>query len=212
MDTIVFIGGMGSNRPQVEAVGDELSAYYDQPVQVFSFRDALQNTDKIKELTRGAHVITHAAGMLLLAGMRPREVVAIAPPTPTSPSTLLLRSIPKTMYLFKQSQKDSNRRKKVSDYHKFAALEHGRYPHYNIAKLSMIGKFDAFKAATALAKNGAAITLAFMQDDLLFFNIARSYFGNEMQERGIQVRIDVPGEHDEFLLYPVEVLKSLTLK
>ena len=211
MDTIIFIGGIGSNRPQVEAVGQELSDYYGQPVQVFSFRDAWQNKEKIRELTHGAHVITHSAGMLTLIGMKPREVVAIAPPIPTPPSRLLWRSVPKTIQLMQRSRINADRRQKVRQYHKYATWEHSRHPEYNLGYLAKVGAFDAFRVSRQLSKQGAAVTLAFMKDDLLFFDIARFYFVSEMSEQGIDVRLDIPGEHDEFLLYPVQLLKALTI-
>jgi len=209
MDTIVFIGGIGSNRSQVEAVGQELSDYYNQPVQVFSFRDAWQNREKIKELTEDAHVITHSAGMVALAGTNPKEVIAIAPPIPVQPSTLIWRSVPKTIQLVRRARDDEVRRQKVRNYHKHATIEHSRYPQYNLGYLARVGNFDAFKAGQEMAKNGTAVTLAFMRDDLLFFNTARFYFVNEMNEQGIDVRMDIPGEHDEFLLYPTAILRVL---
>lgn len=210
MDTIVFIGGIGSNRSQVEAVGQELSDYYSQPVQVFSFRDAWQNREKIRELTQGAHVITHSAGMATLGGTNPKEIVAIAPPIPTQPSALIWRSVPKTIQLVKRSRDNELRRQKVREYHKYATIEHSRYPHYNLGYLSRVGRFDPFKAGQKMARGGTAVTLAFMQDDLLFFNTARFYFVNEMNEHGIDVRLDIPGEHDEFLLYPISVIEKLS--
>jgi hypothetical protein len=210
METIVFIGGIGSNRSQVEAVGQELSDYYSQPVQVFSFRDAWQNRKKVKDLTQGAHVITHSAGMATLGDANPKEIVAIAPPIPTQPSTLIWRSVPKTIQLVRHSRDNNVRRQKVREYHRRAMIEHSRYPQYNLGYLARVGRFDAFKAGQKMASNGTAVTLAFMQDDLLFFNTARFYFVNEMSEHGIDVRLDIPGEHDEFLLYPISVIERLS--
>ena len=110
----------------------------------------------------------------------------------------------------RRSRTDSDRRQRVRAYHKHATWEHSRYPEYNLGYLTKVGAFDAFKVSRDLAKQGAAVTLAFMKDDLLFFDIARFYFVNEMSEHGIAVCLDIPGEHDEFLFYPVQLLKTLT--
>ncbi|HTJ72997.1 MAG TPA: hypothetical protein VL481_00205, partial [Verrucomicrobiae bacterium] len=60
----VIVGGFASGSKQVEKVARSLAAYHDDDFEGISFREAMTDRDKLDRMTRGAHVVTHSAGMV----------------------------------------------------------------------------------------------------------------------------------------------------
>jgi hypothetical protein len=209
MDKILYIGGVGSDTHLVKNVSDALSTYFKTNVVGFSFSEATQNRAQIARIAPDALVITHSAGMVLLKDSTPREVLAIAPPMPSVPSMLVWRSFPKTMALLASGREARDRPRKLLSYHVHSAIEHIRRPYGNSMYLKEISFFDAAKSAVELTKMGAKVTLGFMENDRLFPYSAGHPHIELAKNEGVEVLDTVLGHHDEFILYPLEVLAQL---
>lgn len=206
MERIVLIGGVGSNRHLMKSVGKEMETFFSQPVEAFSFREIQQLIDvERKKLLDGAFVLTHSAGVIPLIGTKPKQFIAIAPPVPTHPLRLTLRSVPKTLNLLKSSRADSSRSQRVREFHRYALPEHIRFPRYNGIRVRTIGSFDVFEFANSMAEQGVAATIGLMEKEDLF-----SY-----GRLGVALHSDVtvyeklPGAHDDFVLDPTPILRTL---
>src|SRR5688500_17370193 len=92
MAHIVVIGGFASSRSHLERVTTNLSEYWNEEITGVSFRKGMEDGVKLEQLVRKAKVFTHSAGILALKNTAPSEIVAIAPPLPTRPHTLLARA------------------------------------------------------------------------------------------------------------------------
>src|SRR4051812_31762759 len=99
MAQILFIGGLGSNRSQVDLVSDMLASHYDQPVTGIPFSVAQKNLAHVARLARDSILITHSAGLLVCEDMTPKEIIAIAPPVPSEMPVIAWRTITKTIAL-----------------------------------------------------------------------------------------------------------------
>ena len=206
MEKIVYIGGVGSSHRQVDDVARVLTTKYNRNVVGLSFSEAQRQRAYVARLVPDSLVITHSAGLILLRDMTPKEVIAIAPPMPTPSFVLFIRSLPKTLALIRSASESRDRWRKVIDYHLQSFGEHLSRPHLNSFKVRLIGMFDSATTAVALQNTGAKVTLVFMENDVLFpdaslhphIDLAKSY--------GVTVYDNVLGHHDEFVLYPIEVL------
>ncbi len=205
----MYIGGVGSDAHLVKNVSDALGMHFKTNVIGFSFSEASQNRAKIARLAPGALVITHSAGMMLLKDSTPREVLAIAPPMPSIPSMLVWRSFPKTITLLASGREARDRPRKVLSYHAHSVLEHIRRPQSNGMYLKEISLFDAAKSAVELTKAGAKVAIGLMENDRLFPHSAGHPHMELAKNEGVQVLDTVLGHHDEFVLYPLEVLAQL---
>ena len=205
MERIIVIGGVGSNRHLMETVGKEIEAFFNQPVEAFSFREMQQLIDAERtELLKDAFAITHSAGVLSLVGTKPKRFAAIAPPVPTHPVRLMLRSAPKTLNLIKTSRLDSNRSRRVREFHRYALPEHMRFPKYNGIRVRTIGGFDVFEFADSMASQGVSATIGLMEKEDLF-----RYEQLAAVHPDVIINKKLPGVHDDFVLDPISVLRAL---
>lgn len=209
MDKIIYIGGVGSHDRQVDAISRELASHYKQDVIGLSLRTARQEPVKVARLIQGNLVLTHSAGMTMLGDTSPKEVIAVAPPLPTPAYELIVRSFFKTVELYKSRRESHERRQKIRDYHNGSIIEHATRPQHNIGHLPRIIGFDAAHQAVTLVTRGAKVTLGFMENDILYPHSSEYHNVMTAKQHGVVVHDNLLGHHDEFVLYPVDVLAQL---
>lgn len=209
MDKILYIGGMASNSYQVKVVSDELERHYGLNVVGMSFREAQKDLALVARLAAESLVITHSAGMMLLKHVTPLELIAIAPPMPLSISRLIMSNIPRTSALLKSYKGLPERRHKILRYNRGATVEHLTHPRYNAGQVKRLSVFDAAKEAVAMTTNGAKVTLCLMDTEHVFVDTPSHPHIDMAKEHGVIVHQNVDGHHDEFLLYPLEVLAKI---
>ena len=209
MDKILYIGGMASNSYQIKVVSDELERHYGLNVVGMSFREAQKDLALVARLAAESLVITHSAGMILLKHITPLELIAIAPPMPLSVSRLILSNMPRTSALLKSYKGQPERRQKILRYNRGAMAEHIAHPRYNAGQVKKLSTFDTAKEAVAMTTNGAKVTLCLMDAEYVFTDTASHPHIDLAKEHGVIVHENVPGQHDEFLLYPLEVLANI---
>jgi hypothetical protein len=209
MDKIVYIGGIGSDTRQVEQIARALSAQFKKNVVAFSFSKARKETAKIARLVPDCLVITHAAGLMLLKNTTPKEVIAIAPPMPTLPSLLLWRGILKVIALFGSSNESHERRRKVLLRQLYAAGEYVARPQHSSALLRDISAFNSARLAVEIINGGGKVTIGLMENDIIFPELSQHPHIEVAKECGVTVCDNILGHHDEFTLYPIEVMAQL---
>jgi hypothetical protein len=209
MRKVLYLGGVGSDSHLVDSVARELAVQFKLNAVGMSFSETYKNRAYVARLVQDSLVITHSAGMMLLKSMSPREVIAIAPPMPVVPSLLLWRSFPKTIALVRSGGESVGRPRKLLDYHLHSLKEHIVQPHLNSMQLSEVGAFDAACLAVEMVKSGSKVTLGFMENDRLFPEAARHPHLEIAKRQGVQIYDNIIGHHDEFILYPIEVLAQL---
>ena len=211
MKKILYIGGVGSDSHTVGVVVRALEAAFDASVIGMAFSEAHRNMARVARLVPECTVITHSAGMVLLKDMAPKELIAIAPPMPTLPSLILLRSFPKTVALIRSGRESIDRPLKVMFYHLHSVLEHILRPFSNSMLLKEISVFDAAQRAVEFQRCGTKVTLAFMENDRLFPDSLVHPHIEVAREYGVEIKEMILGHHDELVLYPLEVLVQLGL-
>jgi hypothetical protein len=209
MKKILYIGGVGSDSHMADGVARVLESKFSANVIAMGFGDAYANKAKIARLAPECTVITHSAGMLLLKDIAPKEVIAIAPPMPTPPSLILLRSFPKTFALLTSGRESNGRPRKVASYHLHSFKAHLLKPASNSLLLRSISTFDAARCAVELQRCGVKVTLGFMENDRLFPDSHLHPHIEVAKKQGVKVSDVVLGHHDEFVLYPLEVLAQM---
>lgn len=211
MKKILYIGGVGSDSHSVGVVVRALEALFDASVIGMAFSEAHRNKARVARLVPDCTVITHSAGMVLLKDMAPKELIAIAPPMPTLPSLMLLRSFPKTLALIKSGRESVDRPVRVALYHLHSLIEHLLRPFSNSMLLKEISLFNAAQRAVEFQRCGAKVTLAFMENDRLFPDSCSHPHVDVAREHGVTIKDVILGHHDELVLYPQEVLVQLGL-
>jgi hypothetical protein len=209
MNKILYIGGVASNPRQIDSVVQVLSSHYGTGVKGMTFSEAQKDRALVARLANDCLVITHAAGILMLQSCTPKEVIAIAPPMPVSMPVLLVRNIPNSIALIRSARESHERRQKVVQHFLSTFAEHVIRPQYNSAQLRQISKFNVAEAAVTMVTNGTKVTLGFMQDELLFLRSALHPHIDVAKEYGVVVHEKIIGHHDEFLLFPLDVLAQL---
>lgn len=209
MKKILYIGGVGSDSHTVDGIARLLEARLNANVIAMSFSKAYANKARVARLAPECTVITHSAGMLLLKDTAPKEVIAIAPPMPTPSSLILLRSFHKTIALLTSGRESIGRPRKVASYHIHSFKEHVFRPTFNSVLLRSISMFDAARCAVELQRCGAKVTLGFMENDRLFPDSHLHPHIEVAKKQGVKVSDIVLGHHDEFVLYPLEVLAQM---
>jgi hypothetical protein len=209
MDKILYIGGVASNSYQINSISRELSDHYGLNVIGLSFSEAQKDQALVARLAAECLVITHAAGMLMLKYVTPKELIAVAPPMPVSALRLIQRNIPKTLALNKSHEKLPERREKIRQYNLHAFREHLARPLYNVLQIGKVGAFNAAQEAVTMVTNGSKVTLCFMDNELVFRNSADHHHVGIAKEQGVIIHESISGHHDEFLLYPLDVLRQI---
>lgn len=209
MRKIIYIGGVGSDAYIVNRIAAILTTHFGTNVAGFSFREAYRQGALIAQLATDGLIITHSAGMTLLQHMAPKEVIAIAPPMPVPPAALVFRSASKTLALLRSGKQSSDRPARIRVYHSHALKEHLLWPQYNSLQVGRISTFNAAQTAVEMTKCGSKVTLAFMEHDAFYPDAAHHPHINLAKDNGVVIRDSIIGHHDEFVLYPVQVLTQI---
>lgn len=209
MNKILYIGGVASNPRQIDSVVQVLSSHYGTGVMGMSFSEAQKDRALVARLANDCLVITHSAGVLMLRSCTPKEVIAIAPPMPVSIPVLLSRNIPNAVALIRSARESHERRQKVVQHFLSTFGEHIVRPLYNSLQLREISTFNIAEEAVTMVTNGTKVTLGFMQDEHLFLRSARHPHIDVAKEYGVVVHEKIIGHHDEFLLFPLDVLAQI---
>lgn len=209
MEKILYIGGMGSNSGAVGDVASALEAQFNVNVIGMSFSEAYVKRAVIARLACESLVITHSTGIMLLKDTTPKELIAIAPPMPSRPLLLALRTIPKTIALLLSGRESYERPQKLLNHHMRAILEHGVRPHYNNMIVQEVAKFDAAQFSVEVVMAGGKVTLGFMERELLFPGSNIHPHIEVAKKHGVSVFENIIGQHDEFALYPIDVMAQM---
>lgn len=209
MRKIIYVGGLGSNPRTVARVTESLSTYFGNNVAGFSFREAYRQGALIAQLATDSLVITHSAGMMPLRYMMPKELIAIAPPMPIPREALMLRSITKTVALLRSMRESTGRSQRVYEYNASTFIEHVVWPQYNLLHLGAVSTFDAAQTAVEMVNGNSKVTLAFMEGDLFYPDIGQHPHVDIARTHGVRICDMVIGQHDELLLYPIEVIAQI---
>lgn len=209
MEKVLYIGGIGSNSHSVGLVAAALSTQFKVNVLGVSFSEACAGRAKIARLAQDSLVITHSEGVIILKDMAPKELIAIAPPMPSHPLLLIGRAFPKTIALLVSGRESHERPQKLIDYHARLLLEHGMRPQYNSLMIREVALFDVAKFAVEIAMMGGKVTLGFMEHDLLFPGANLHPHIEVARKHGVEVFENIIGQHDEFALYPVDIMAQV---
>jgi hypothetical protein len=201
----VVVGGFASGRKQVEKLANSLAAYHDEDFEGISFREAMDDQGRLDNMTRGAHVVTHSAGMVALRDMRPNSIDAIAPPVPVWAPLLAAKAIASTAELAGLSVLPWQEADEVDGCLRNGTEELCFHLQGNLQWLGRIAAFDALTRGLAAKEAGIEVGVAFMSSDRLFQpsqrRIARA------RQSGLYV-VRVPGGHEEFIRRPRRVFTS----
>lgn len=206
MSRVVFIGGFGNGRGNVERVASALTAYYDD-VDPFTFSRAISNPDTIRKATRNVNTVTHSAGMLALVGTSPDRIDAFDPPLPTTRLKIIGKAGFNTVRVHMpgigiRSTKDFAA---ISGYDRSSIAELAVHPARNFGNLGAIARFDAVDSAIAARKNGIKVALGYMNGDKYFqLSEEREAAANAGQVNVVRL----PGIHDELVIRPAETLHA----
>jgi hypothetical protein len=183
--------------------------YYGVEVIGVPFSEAQANLAYVAQLARDSIVMTHSAGMSLLEDMTPREVIAIAPSMPTNMPLMAWRTLAKSVALYTSGRLSQERLRKVQEYHARTMREHMIRPYYNVGQAGKICRFDPALLAVKLVNRGVPVTLGFMSHDVFFPKSSRHAHIETARQRGVVIQENIPGHHDELLLYPLTVLAQV---
>jgi hypothetical protein len=208
MKTIVYIGNAGNSARIVGAAVRALGIKFDANVIGMTLSQAYKNRAKLAKLAPESTVVTHSVGILALKAIVPKELIAIAPPMPVLPALLLLRSIPKAATLIVSGRESPERSWKVASYNATSLSEHLLRPRYNRMLLKEISLFNTAQCAVEMKCKGAKVTLVFMENDKYFPDSYLHPHVEIAEQQGVRINT-VAGHHDEFALYPFEILNQL---
>lgn len=168
----------------------------------FSFKEAIKARQQFTEVVKDALVVTHSAGLVLLDGTAPQEIIAVAPPFPARAFRVLFRTMHKSYSLLTSIKGDAIRKKAVYTYQRQTAREVALGAWQVITLLPTIGRFDAVR--NQLTHKGVKITIGYMSNEKLPY-VPTSAVLQRAAERGVTI-IKIPGEHDELIIDPTTVL------
>lgn len=200
---------MGSDSHLVNSVVQELMRELDLNVIGMSFSEACKDRARIARLAPECLVITHSVGMMLLKNMSPKEVIAIAPPMPQMPSLFTLRLAPKMIAFIRSGSESHDRRKKILNYYLHSFKEHVMQPYWNSIGLREARSFNAARLSVEMMNCGSKVILGFMENDRLFPDSSQHPHIKVAKSHGVNVCDNIIGHHDEFILYPIDVLAQL---
>ena len=208
MTRSVIVGGFASSQEHVDRVAAGLASYYDYDFDGISFREAMADPGKLERMVRRRKVFTHSAGMLAIKDTMPSEIIAIAPPLPTAPRELITRAILSSFGSMASSFGSIERREKVNECGRDAALELLFHMNGNFGKLRMIADFSALEMGAAASKAGVTTNIAFMDKDWFFRSPEKELTANLV---GVTT-MELTGYHEELLCYPERTIAEFEAK
>lgn len=208
MTRSIVVGGFASSQEHVDRVVEGLSHYYDHDFDGVSFREAMADPGKLERMVRRRRVFTHSAGMLAIKDTMPSEIIAIAPPLPTAQRELIARAILSCFGLAASSLGSIERRGKVNECGRDAAVELLFHMNGNLGRLGMIAGFSALEMGAAASEAGVTTNIAFMDKDWLFRPPNKELTANIV---GVTM-MELTGHHDELLCYPERTIAEFEMK
>lgn len=208
MSKVVFVNGFGNGSSSTERVGNALGDYYED-VEAFRFSDLIHTPEQVRKASVGANVITHSAGALALrldSMDRMNSVLMFGPPLPQSISRLLYRTVVKTVKMSTPGIgiNSLDDLKAAGHYSASSVAELIANPIDNFARLPEIAKANAFEMADMVNEGDIPSALVWTRDDAYFQPSQSAVLSARL--KGIGVMDDLPGEHDEIVLRPHQVL------
>lgn len=202
MSNTAYIGGFGNGRMLAENVGEALGTE-----KVFTYAYALDNPKEIAKAVRGAKLYTHSAALQAVKGTMPAEITAVAPPLPTSATSLVLRTGVKSAKMAVHMLTGTEAFKAVNRYNLSAIAELARHPVANLKHLREIANTNSIELAHAAQGEGILTQLYFMdRDDYGFIpNDEQRTFANAL---GVELHM-IEGRHDQLPLYPAQTLEAI---
>jgi hypothetical protein len=207
MSRAVYIGDFGNGALVANSVAEALGVYYED-VDPFTFSYAMDRPDVIRRAVRGADTVTHSAGMVALRGMSPDRIQAFAAPIPTSRTTLVGRTVVKTLRMHTPGigVHGFGDVPGVLRYDASATAEFAAHPLGNLGRLGEVAEFSSVDAAIAAHKEGIPTWLVRMTGD--------EYFQSRIadDERAVMAGVAVlnaSGVHDELALRPAATLQHV---
>lgn len=208
MSRAVYISGFMGGGKATERVASVLRTNYYDEVESFTFSDAMQNPERIRDILGGATVVTHSAGMLATAGMQPEELHSFGPPLPQHLRHLLVKTPLKRKRMHEpgvgiQSPQDEAA---IKAYEASSATELLTHPFGNFRWLGKILPFDAVDVAITAQKRGVKTHLIYTAGDEYF------QLSDERETRARQAGVGIMrlagGIHDELPLRPEATLRA----
>lgn len=200
----IIVGGFASEQRQMDRVARSFSEFYDEDVEGVSFRSAMNNPLALDELVRGGTVFTHSAGMVAIKDTMPREIIAVAPPVPTSVTRLIARSARGAHDLARESfSQPLKQQLTLAGRGAELGLEVFWHPRAHLGRLGVISTFDAIERGIAAQSAGIETDIAFMDHDQLF----QLSNGNRIRaaNAGLSV-LTLHGGHEKLLFEPDELI------
>ncbi len=195
----VIVGGFASSERQIKRVAEELSVYYDEDVDGFSLRQAMDSPVRLDQHLRGSTVITHSAGFEAIRHTTPSEIIGITPPLATPTWQLIARAAWSGIELLSKQSRRHELFDAVNSCIQENAKEFIEYPYGHLKHLRRISQCDAFDVALAASEAGIDTNIAFMNHDRLFPpNELKIFKARVMGLRAVVLS----GGHEEFMLQP----------
>lgn len=209
MTRAVYIGGFGNGRACAERVSDALGQHYED-VYPFTFREAMNDTERVRCAVKNVDVLTHSAGMLAVRDTQPRLVAAFNAPVGgfTTQTALVARSVIKTtrMHLPGVGIRSMEDAKAVAAYDLSAGIELALHAKENLRHLGAIASFDSIQTAYAAQRSGVPVHLMHTTGDEYFpwSHQDMAYAENS----GVTVVGLGSGIHDELIIRPESTLAT----
>jgi hypothetical protein len=204
----VYIGGFGNGKKLAEGVGEALSPD-NRDVDVFTFSQAMDDPGQILRAIKGAKVFTHSAGINTIKDSSPSEIIAVAPPLPSSQKGLVLRAGVKSARMIGHGLSGKEAFSTVNSYNASSVGELMRHPVGNLKHLKEIANTNSITLAASAEAVGIPTQLFFMdRDDFGFIpNTEQQIFAKTL---GIQLNM-IEGRHDQLPLYPTQTLTQINI-
>ena len=205
MGRVVYIGGFGNGRGNVERVASALEPYYEE-IDEFTFSEAISDPDKVRRAVRDVDALTHSAGMLTLADTNPGRIEAFSAPLPTTKLRLIGRTGLKTvrMHIPGIGIRSPRDVLAVGSYGASSFAELVAHPVLNLGHLGDISRFDAVETAIAARQSDIPTSLNYTEGDE-YFRLSQE---REAAARAMGVGVmRIPGIHDELVIRPSATLQ-----
>lgn len=197
--------GFGSCDKLAAHVSTELSEYFDEEVEGFSYRGARADSKKFQTAVDGAEVITDSAGFLNMRGLKPKEVLAVSAPVPVFLPLLIAKACMSGYELMKPVDGETREYKDLKrTCGENLVAEVSRHPVANMGRLGVIAAYDSIAMAIA-AKEEEDIETAFLyrRQDRLFQPTEAQR--NAAYSAGIAITT-IDGRHEDFACEPAKTM------
>ncbi len=207
MARALYIGGFGNGKTSAEGVGEALvaSGHYEDATTM-TFAHAMDNPHEVAMAAKSVDTFTHSAGLLALEGTKPKEIVSVGAPLPTTVPRLMVGTGKKTARMVGHSLTGGEAFKAVNKYNASSMAELARHPLGNLRHLREIARTNSIYLADSALRAGIPTWLHYNERD--------DYFRPTKEQIQMAFLLDIelhmiPGQHDELPLYPAETLDAI---